>query len=81
MKKVFWGKKTCSSFLKIIMLAHCMLFTPNDPYSFFMASYVVVVKKPFTKLSAKSNYKVINVNEVARLSKMGDIIIIIGGGS
>jgi hypothetical protein len=58
-----------------------MLLTPNDPYNFFMVNYVVVVKKSFIKSSAKSNYKVINVNEVARLSKMGDIIIIIGGGS
>jgi hypothetical protein len=69
------------------MLVHCMLFTHDDPYSFFVASYVIVVvksfeiKKPFIKSSAKSNCKVINVNEVARLSKMGDIIIIIGGGS
>ncbi len=63
------------------MLAHCMLFTPNDPYKFFMASYVVVVQKHFIKSSAKFNCKVINVNEVARISKMGDIIIIIGGGS
>jgi hypothetical protein len=69
------------------MLVHCMLFTPNDPFLFFMASYVIVVvksfkiKKHFIKSNAKYNCKVINVNEVARLSKMGDIIIITGGGS